>query len=171
MKIGILAFVCIAGLLAGGCGFHPLYASGPRGSIDDTFGAIYVDPVTDTRVGKTGYELRNTLIDVLDSNREQPNYHLSLTLGVVSEGSALQNNSAITRYNDQLTVNYVLTDSAGKAVTAGVETGYSAYNVVSSPYATLAEQQDADARAAQDIAERIRIALGVYFHQHATAAR
>jgi LPS-assembly lipoprotein len=42
---------------------------------------------------------------------------------------------------------------------------------VTSPYATLAEQQDADTRAAQDIAERIRIALAVYFHQHAKTAQ
>jgi LPS-assembly lipoprotein len=171
MKIGSFTAICILGLLAGACGFHPLYGSGPRGSIDDTFGAIYVDPVTDNRVGNTGYELRNTLIDVLDANRESPSYHLSLTLGVVSEGSALQNNAAITRYNDKLTVGYVLTDGAGKIVTKGVETSFSAYNVVTSPYATLAEQQDADTRAAQDIAERIRIALGVYFHQHATLAQ
>jgi len=35
---------------------------------------------------------------------------------------------------------------------------------VNSPYATLAGQQDADKRAAEEIAERIRLDLGVYFH-------
>ena len=66
-----------------------------------------------------------------------------------------------------LKVTYTLTDMSGKTVTSGVETGISAYNVLpSSPqasYGTLAAQQDADKRAAEDIAERIRLDLNVYF--------
>ena len=54
-------------------------------------------------------------------------------------------------------------------MTKGSQTGLSAYNVVpSSPYATygtLVAQQDSDKRAAQDMAERIRFDLGVWFRQ------
>jgi hypothetical protein len=42
-----------------------------------------------------------------------------------------------------------------------------AYNVLSSPYATLAGQQDADKRAAEDIADRIRIDIAVWFAEAA----
>jgi LPS-assembly lipoprotein len=62
---------------------------------------------------------------------------------------------------------------AGHVVTKGTETGLSAYNVLPtgpniplSPqanYGTLAAQQDADKRAAQDIAQRIRFDLNVFF--------
>jgi len=52
-------------------------------------------------------------------------------------------------------------------VTKGTETGLSSYNVLSSPYATLAVQQDADRRAAEDIADRIRVDLAVHFAQQA----
>ena len=52
-------------------------------------------------------------------------------------------------------------------MTKGVETGLSAYNVLPSSqvanYGTLAAQQDADKRAAEDIADRIRLDLDVYF--------
>jgi LPS-assembly lipoprotein len=52
-------------------------------------------------------------------------------------------------------------------ITKGSESGLSAYNVVTSPYATLTAQQDADTRSAQDIAYRIRTDLAVYFQRDA----
>jgi LPS-assembly lipoprotein len=78
---------------------------------------------------------------------------------------ALQNNATITRYNDTLSVKYVLSDAKGTEVTSGTQTSLSAYNVATSPYSTLSAQQDADKRAAQDIAERIRIDLGAFFRR------
>ena len=66
---------------------------------------------------------------------------------------------------------YTLTDAKGQVITKGIETGLSAYNVVASPYATLTAQQDADKRAAQDIADRIRTDLAVYFAKREPARR
>jgi len=62
-------------------------------------------------------------------------------------------------------VNFVLTDMNGKTLIDGSQTGLTAYNVTSSPYATMVAQQDADKRAALDIAERIRLDLAAYFRQ------
>jgi hypothetical protein len=92
---------------------------------------------------------------------------LKLALSETTQGIALQNDATITRYNDTLTVTYELSDMAGHVVTRGTETGLSAYNVLPSApnanYGTLAAQQDADKRAAQDIAERIKFDLNVFF--------
>jgi LPS-assembly lipoprotein len=152
----------IAALTAalGGCGFEPMYGPG----LEPQLAAIYVEPVAD----RDGYELRNTLIDLLGSNGRTTGkrYRLAITLTESSQGIALQNNAAITRYNDTLKVSYVLTDAAGKTVTQGTQMGLSAYNVSPSPYSTLQGQQDADKRAAQDIAERIRLDLGAFFRTH-----
>jgi len=151
-------------LLLGACGFHPLYA-GLNGGMDATLSSIYVEPVPD----RLGYELRNTMIDLLDGpgTASGASYRLKLALSQNTQGIALQNDATITRYNDTLTVTYQLTDLAGHIVTKGTETGLSAYNVLPSSsnanYGTLAAQQDADKRAAQDIAERIRLDLNVYF--------
>jgi LPS-assembly lipoprotein len=82
-----------------------------------------------------------------------------------NQGVALRNDSAITRYNDTLAASFVLTDMNGAKITEGTQSGLTAYNVTSSPYATLAAQQDADKRAAQDIAERIRLDLAAFFRQ------
>ena len=123
--------------------------------------SIYVEPVAE----RDGYELRNELIDILGSNGGPGGkaYRLKLILTEANQGVALQNDATITRYNDTLTVNYVLSDAKGDEVTRGTQTSLSAYDVAASPYSTLSAQQDADKRAAQDIAQRIRIDLGTFF--------
>jgi len=155
-----------AALLLSGCGFHPLYGSEGVGSeLGRTFADIYVEPIADYGVANTGYELRNALINLLDSN-QGGRYRLKLTLTETTQGIALETDASITRYNDTLTVNYTLTDSeSGKVIKQGLETALSAYNVASNPYSTLIAQQAADKTAAQDMAERLRLELGVFFDQ------
>jgi LPS-assembly lipoprotein len=159
-----LALTLVVGMLLGGCGFHPLYG-GMNGAMSETLSSIYVEPVPE----RIGYELRNTMIDLLDGpgTASGASYRLKLALSETTQGIALQNDATITRYNDTLTVTYELSDMAGHIVTRGTETGLSAYNVLPSApnanYGTLAAQQDADKRAAQDIAERIKFDLNVFF--------
>jgi LPS-assembly lipoprotein len=150
--------IALCAMLAG-CGFHPMY--GP--SLSPQLASIYVEPIAE----RDGYELRNTLIDLLGSNGERrgKRYRLAITLRESNQGVALRNDAAITRYNDTLAASFVLTDMSGATVTEGTQSGLTAYNVTSSPYATLAAQQDADKRAAQDIAERIRLDLAAFFRQ------
>jgi len=158
------AAALLLALIAGGCGFHPLYGdTGATAATAGKLAAIYVEPIPD----RLGYELRNQLIDLFDSSGEagRDSYRLRVTIGTKSEGVAVQNNAAITRYNDTLSIAYELTDRKGTLITKGVETGLSAYNVVDSPYATLIAQRDADTNAAVDIAYRIRTDLAVYFAQ------
>jgi|SRR5689334_3530224 len=158
------ALTLVVGMLLGGCGFHPLYG-GMNGEMSETLSSIYVEPVPE----RIGYELRNTMIDLLDGpgTASGASYRLKLALSETTQGIALQNDATITRYNDTLTVTYELSDMAGHIVTRGTETGLSAYNVLPSApnanYGTLAAQQDADKRAAQDIAERIKFDLNVFF--------
>jgi LPS-assembly lipoprotein len=59
----------------------------------------------------------------------------------------------------------VLSDASGKELTRGALNGLSSYNVANSPYSTQVARQDADKRAALDIAERLRLNLGVYFRR------
>jgi LPS-assembly lipoprotein len=158
------ALTLVVGMLLGGCGFHPLYG-GMNSAMSQTLSSIYVEPVPE----RIGYELRNTMIDLLDGpgTASGASYRLKLALSETTQGIALQNDATITRYNDTLTVTYELSDMAGHVVTRGTETGLSAYNVLPSApnanYGTLAAQQDADKRAAQDIAERIKFDLNVFF--------
>src|SRR5471032_1778918 len=152
--------VAIAGcVLLAGCGFHPMYGS----ALAPQLSAIYVEPIPE----RDGYELRNTLIDLLHSDGVLGGklYRLKITMNENSQGIALQNDAAITRYNDTLNASYVLTDAKGNVLTQGTQKELSAYNVVTSPYATLVSEQDANKRAAQDMAERIHLDLGVWFRR------
>jgi LPS-assembly lipoprotein len=140
------------------CGFHPLYGRG--GASPAIMASIYVDPIPE----RTGYELRNSLMDLLDSGGAgSKRYRLNVRLADQRKGIALQNDATITRYNYLLDADYELTDSTGKIVTRGHQSTLTAYNVVASPYATLAARQDAQKRAAQDLAQRIQLDLGVFF--------
>jgi len=144
-------------MMLAGCGFHPLYG----GKLQPQLASIYVEPLE----GRDGYALRNQLIDLLGSDGREAGkaYHLALTLNQVSNGVTLQNDATITRYNDTITATYVLTDARGTEITRGSQTSLSSFNVSSSPYSTLAAQQDSDRRAGDDLADRIRMDLGVFF--------
>ena len=143
------------------CGFHPLYGDV---HLQPQLAAIFVEPIHE----ETGYELRNSLIDVLGSNGVEAgkSYRLAITLSDTNQGVALQNDATITRYNDTLTASYVLSDANGQELWHGALTSLSSYNVANSPYATLVARQDSGKRAAQDLAQRIGLDLGVYFRRH-----
>jgi LPS-assembly lipoprotein len=172
----VLVLGLILAPMLGACGFHPLYAvpDMPGGSMQAVLRTIYVEPVPD----RLGYQMRNKLIDLIDGQSEAggARYRLRITLTTKSEAIGVQSQTttsgvtqtAITRYNDTLKADYELVDAASnKVLNKGTETGLSAYNVLASPYGTLAVQQDADRRAAEDIADRIRIDLAVWFAQQA----
>ena len=145
-------------LLTAACGFRPMYG---RSNLSPQLATVYVDPIAE----RDGYELRNSLIDALQSDGDKAGklYNLKVTLNESSQGIALQNDATITRYNNRLEARYVLSDMQGHELTSGTQTELSAYNVVQSPYATLTAQMDSSKRAAQDVAERIHLDLGVWF--------
>jgi LPS-assembly lipoprotein len=150
--------------LLGGCGFHPLYSTEPGESgARQIYASVYVDPIAGERVG---YELRNALIDNLEATSKptQAAYRLKVTLDQYVQGIAVQNNATVTRYNYTLNANYELSDMhTNKVVKTGIERTLSAYDVVTSPYATLVAQEDAQKRGATDIAYRIQIDIAAYF--------
>jgi LPS-assembly lipoprotein len=155
-------------LCTAGCSFHPLFARGPSNAAgQQVFKSIYVDPVDAERAG---YELRNSLIDLLEGADRPENalYRLRVSVKQTVEGTDVQANGYITRYSYTMIANYALSNiHTGAEVTQGTETTVSAYDVVASPYATLVAQQDAQRLGARDIADRIRVDLGVYFMRRA----
>jgi LPS-assembly lipoprotein len=142
-----------------GCGFHPLYG----GRLEPQMASVYVEPIEE----RDGYELRTRLIDLLhtDGRQEGKRYFLKVILNESAQGIALQNDATITRYNNTLDAKYVLSDAQGTTLFTGTQTELASYNVVNSPYATLTAAQDSSKRAAQQMAERIQLDLGVWFRK------
>jgi hypothetical protein len=101
--------VALASAIAtAGCGFHPLFAhSGANGGGQQTFNSIYVDPVDG---GRAGYELRNSLIDLIQGSSwpNQALYRLKVAMKQSIEGTAVQTNGYITRYSYTMTADYQL---------------------------------------------------------------
>jgi LPS-assembly lipoprotein len=157
MRTVAIAALCVA---LAGCGFTPLYGGG---KVAPQLSSIYVEPIAE----RNGYELRTRLIELLNSDGvlAGKRYRLKITMTESSQGVALQNDATITRYNNRMQAKYVLSDASGALVTEGTQSELSSYNVVQSPYATLAGEQDSSKRAAQDMAERIQLELGVWFRK------
>jgi len=157
-RIAALAAFLMLPLLSA-CGFQPLYGNNTAPQLS----SIFVEDIAE----RNGFELRTRLIDILDSDGMQTNkrYRLKVTLSESSQGIALQNDAAITRYNNRMEARFVLSDAGGKEVYRGTQSELSSYNVVQSPYATLAAEQDSGKRAVQDMAERIRLELAVWFRR------
>ncbi|HEY5046972.1 MAG TPA: LPS assembly lipoprotein LptE [Rhizomicrobium sp.] len=155
-------------LATGACGFHPLYGEiGNKPGGQSVFHSIYVDPILGERIG---YELRNNLIQSLQGSASPDGavYRLRVTTTQGTEGIAVEPDASITRYNFNMIAHYELADiHTGRVMTSGTETTLSEYDVVSSPYSTLIAQQAAQERATQDVANRIRVELAVFFHNAA----
>jgi LPS-assembly lipoprotein len=152
------------------CGFRPLYGTiGANPAGQRIFATIYVEPIEHERVG---YDLRNKLIDLLrgPARAQEAAYRLEVTVTETREGVALQNDATITRYDLAFTAKYKLTDTKLNTVTQGEETTLESFDVAQSPYASLTGQQEAEKRAAEDIAEHVQIDLGVHFAR-ATSSR
>jgi len=166
MSARVLYLACAIAMSAvlGGCGFHPLYAeSGPSGGGHQIFQSIYVEPI-DGEVA--GYEMRNSLIDLLHgANRpEEAEYRLSITIRQIIQGIAIENDASITRYNYSLQADYTLTDrKTGKTIKEGSESTIAPYDVVTSPYATEVAERNAQKSGAHDLASRIQVELAAYF--------
>jgi LPS-assembly lipoprotein len=144
------------------CGFEPLYGRGPDKNIPDDFALIQIDPIKD-RVGQL---LHNQLRDAINPKGvpAKPRYILRVTLTESIQDTAIQRTAFAVRANLVLNASFTLHDAttrggifSGSAMTAA---GFSHQHA---EYGTLAGEKDARERAVRDLAEEIRIRLGVYF--------
>lgn len=173
------ATFCLAALTLGACGFHPLYGEMANGkSAGTTFAVIYVPPID---LERTGYELRNDLLDDLQASSTPAGavYDLTVSARDHNQSIAITNNQVgnlkeveITRWNYTLIANYQLIDrKTRKVLSKGQVSSLSGYDVVQSPYATEVALRSAQTNTAEDISQQLRLRLGVYFNQHPADAR
>jgi LPS-assembly lipoprotein len=145
------------------CGFTPLYATQ---GLAPGLSAIEVH----VPHGRLAYLLGESLNDDLARDRDQAAiYRLDVTVtnGQFARGLNLDETAAY--YEDHVNVDYRLVEIAtGRVLKAASEQVEVTYAATDLPYAGIAAQEDAQKRAADQAALRIRTDLGVYF---ATLAR
>jgi LPS-assembly lipoprotein len=156
----------LLGLAAGlgACNFRPLYLA--QGADDvpvqNELAAIEIRGLE----GRLGYLLRDALLDELNPATADvpPRYVLDVRLSSRARAFGIQLDSTITRYNVALTARFQLREKAANEVLlASMVRRVASYNVSREPYADLIAAQDAERRAAQEVATDIRTLLAVQF--------
>lgn len=155
----LLAALVLAAAAAGlsACGFTPLYASPGV-----TPGLAAVQVVAPE--GRTGYLIREKLDDALARDHgAQPRYRMDLQLAESRYPRGLRVDNVATRYEYVLEAAYTLTAlPAGTPAKTGRVRVELTYDSADQPYASVAAQQDAQERAAEEAARRIHLELAAW---------
>jgi LPS-assembly lipoprotein len=165
---GLATGFCVGGalLLSGCAGFQPLYA---QPEVVKNLAAIQVNAPS----GRTGYLIRQHLDDAFAKDHgAAPAYAMDLQLGEARYPRGVRIDNVATRYEYVLTANYALRSlpSGAVAKTGSVRVELT-YDSADQPYASIAAQQDAQDRAAEEAARRIELELAVWLANGAKVAQ
>ena len=157
----LLALVLAVG--AGGCGFQPLYAT--DGNARGQLARIHIDQIAD----RTGQQLRNALL--LSFPPGDPNapavWRLTVTLKEDKREVGVEKQDVATRANLTLTAFYTLVDAASdRPAMSGDLRSVNSYNILESPYGTLAAERNARARAVRQIADGLTARLAAWLSRN-----
>ncbi|MEL7030083.1 MAG: LPS assembly lipoprotein LptE, partial [Pseudomonadota bacterium] len=162
---GLPPLLGLAALALSACGFQPLYAE-RTGPAADALRQIAVPPIDDP--DPAGWLVRRDLERRLDPNAQaaDPAYRLDVRLSERRTPLGIQIDASVTRYNYRLTGNFRLVDLAdGATLVSGNSESISSYNVVNSQFATLAAEEDAREKAAQQLGADIQLQLALFFSE------
>jgi LPS-assembly lipoprotein len=142
------------------CALHPLYAGGTSGSVAATLRQVSVTPIP----GRNGWLVYNKLKERLgEAGEGAPAYRLDVQLDDNIIGLGIRGDRAVTRERRTLRARYQLVQANSGLVvldaTAGSDAGI---DVVSSEYATVAAEQTAAERLADEVADQIVARLALY---------
>jgi LPS-assembly lipoprotein len=146
-----------SGLALTGCGFQPLY-----GQLGVAGGLASVQVFAPE--GRAGHLLREHLDDALASRPGAPaTYRMDLAYSEVRYPRGLRVDNVATRYEYVLTADYTLRALPSMApLKNGRAQVTLTYDSADQPYASIAAQQDAQDRAAQEAARRIQLELAAW---------
>ena len=115
--------------------------------------------------GRTGFLMGQYLDDGFARNRDQPAvYRLVLKNREVRIPRGIRINNVASRYEVDVSTTYTLVEIAtSRTVTNGQVTVNVTYDSADQPYAAIAAEQNGEERAAEQVAQRIRVQLAAYF--------
>lgn len=140
-----------------GCGFTPLYATpgvSPGLSVIET----------DAPEGRTGFLLGEALDDALARDVSKPPvWKLKIDLRETRTPRGRRVDATASRYELVLTAEWKLVSAATGAVALEGETSTEVtYDRADQPYAGIVANQDAQSRAASELAQKIQLQLAVW---------
>ena len=136
----------------GGCGFRPLYGGGTGSGPGTLLGKVRI--VADK--GELPFRLREALIENLRPASTNAPLALTVEAKVTRDGLLIEDDDDITRFNLTLNVEYTLRRVGQPSVLhRNSARSIAAFNATASQFATLASEREVQARAAEDVAEKI----------------
>ena len=149
-----------AALAVSACGFRPLYGTSSTGATAEELALVKIEPIPD----RVGQQVRNELVDRFNTGQSPAStrYILYVTLHESTQQLAVQRNQLATRANYRLGASYYLVEG-GNRLFASSRSVISSYNILSADFSTLTAAQDAQARAARELADAISTSLAIYF--------
>lgn len=161
-RLAPFATLALAATALAGCGFAPLYA---QPGVVSGLAAIDVQAPP----GRTGFLIRQHLDDAFAKDLSaKPAYHMQLALAESRYPRGVRVDNVATRYEYVLTATYSLTAvPSGALAKRGTIRIELTYDSADQPYASVAAQQDAQDRAAQEAAQRIQLELAAWLAEGA----
>jgi LPS-assembly lipoprotein len=155
----------LAALLAlAGCGFHPLYGNTTGAvsiNVQQQLESIRIVPSQD----RMGQQLYNYLRDMLNPRGipAKPKYVLTVQLVETQQQLLLEQDQAATRTYLMIVANYHLRVADAQAeVLSGTVRTRTGFNLLTNEYASLVAKQNAEDRAAEELADGVRQRLALY---------
>ena len=156
-RLAAFAVLAAASVALSGCGFAPLYAQ--PGVVSHLASIDVVAPE-----GRAGFLMRRSLDDAFAKNSGAPaTYRMNLQLAEARYPRGIRIDNVATRYEYVLTANYSLSSlPSGALAKRGVVRVELTYDSADQPYASIAAQQDAEDRGAEEVARRIQLELAAW---------
>jgi LPS-assembly lipoprotein len=159
-----LLFACVA---LAGCGFHPLYAeSEESGEFDADLASVSVTPIAE-RIGQI---VANALRDSFNPARAKvpQRYVLTVVLTTSTGDYAIRKDGTASRELLAVSGSFNMYALGGeRPVLTGSVTINDSYDVGENEYSVIVANNDAQARAAQEISTDIRTRVALYFRRAA----
>ncbi|MBR71933.1 MAG: hypothetical protein CMM30_03200 [Rhodospirillaceae bacterium] len=163
---GIIASTLCMIVILSACGFEPVYKNAANHSIHKNELNSELNQISiDTIPGRVGHQLRKNLVYKFGSNSNLLNQKYNLVINLDSDKSPLliQDDEKVSRYNLSLIASFMLADSNSKTIYEGHARSVGSFNVVTSEFATLMAERDAEDRAASELSAEINGLLIDYF--------
>lgn len=146
-------------LMLAACGLRPLYGTGEGAVSQAQLSRIAVSNVDE----RSGWLLRNAVVDRLGESSQAPLYRLDIVIDDDITRFGIRGDAAATRERRTLRARYQLVNlESGQTVldaTAGFDAGI---DITSSEYATVAAEQTASERLAQEVADDMVARIALY---------
>ena len=156
--------LCLVLLTLGACGLTPVYQR--QAATGGQSAQIDIDPIPD----RGGQLLRNELQNLFPRGSAPAAYRLAVVWRESIDDFGIRRDLTATFARLTVTANYQLWDVRDNTpnatpVLSGTVRSINSYNILANTFATLTAEDDARAKAGQQLAREIQLRLTAYFKQ------